>query len=99
MAALLSQVTGWMHTRTAKLAGHVLASVSLLSCLLFWLALLYAGASETVLIDLTGFQWLEIMGIAVIFAFIAAVFRSKLSWVALPIALIMFLFTMYVMGT
>jgi hypothetical protein len=59
----------------------------------------YAGAAETPLLKFTGFQWLEIMGVSVAFAAMAAVLRSKLWRVALAVAFVMFFFTMYVMGT
>ena len=55
--------------------------------------------TRTPLENLTGFQWLKIMAVAVIFAGIPTALRSKLWRLALPVALVMFFFVMYVMGT
>jgi len=88
-----------MGSRIARIAGHTFASLSLLISLIFWVNFFYAGAAETPLLTLTGLQWLEIYGIGVALSAISALLRSKLWRVALPVSLLMFFFTMYVMGT
>ncbi|HKV64104.1 MAG TPA: hypothetical protein VJO16_19515 [Candidatus Acidoferrum sp.] len=94
-----NQSTGWAGSRLARIVGHAFASLSLLICLIFWVGFFYAGAAETPLLKFTGLQWLEIDGVGVALSAIAALLRSKLWRVALPVSLLMFFFTMYVMGT
>jgi hypothetical protein len=99
MNSLPNEQTTWWRIGIAKLIGHVLASMSLTICLTFWFGLFYAGIAEKPILNFTGFEWLKIMGFAVALAAIATVFRSKLCYVALPLSLFMFFFTMYVMGS
>jgi hypothetical protein len=76
--------------------------MSLLACLTFWSGLFYPNPAETPMLNFTALQWLEIMGVGVILAIIAAALRSKLWRLALPVALIMFflvLYAVYVTGT
>lgn len=94
-----NQTTGWMGRRIARITGHVFASLSLLTCLIFWIDFFYVNATETPGLKFTGLQWLEIIGVGVALAAIAAGLQSKLWRVALPVSLLMFFFTMHVMET
>jgi len=49
--------------------------------------------------NLTGFQWFKIMGVSLAMAIVAAVLRSKLWKLALPVSVVMFFFIWYVMVT
>ena len=93
------QPLGWRHSRTARIIGHILASISLLPFVSFWMDFFYVNASEEPGLPLSNLQWFKIMGLAVVLAIGAAVLRSKLWRVALPIALVMLFFVMYVMGS
>ena len=55
--------------------------------------------THAVLLHLNGFQRFKVMGTAAILAAISAVLRSKLWRVALPVSLVTFFFTMFVMGS
>ena len=88
-----------VQRETSKLVGNLLACASLLCCLAYWVSFALYYVMGTNKLDLTGFQWFKVMGIAVILAGIATALRSRLWRVALPVALVMFLFVMYVMGT
>jgi hypothetical protein len=79
--------------------GHIFALMSLLPCFVFWLDFFYVNAAETPGLPVTGLQWLKIMGIGMLLAGIAAVLHSKLWRIALPVSLVMFFFTMYIVGT
>lgn len=88
------------HQRgSGRIIGHVAAALSLLCCLSFWILLALPFTWHTFLGSLTGFQWLKIMGASVVLGVIATLLRSKLWRVALPVSLVMFFFTMYVMGS
>jgi hypothetical protein len=79
--------------RRRKRIANVFALESLLICATFWMLLAAQRG------NLTGLQWLGLMGIAVASAVLAAILRSRLWTVALPASIAMFFFVMYVMGT
>ncbi|HEY2545948.1 MAG TPA: hypothetical protein VGI46_07780 [Candidatus Acidoferrum sp.] len=79
--------------------GHLCAALSLLCCLSFWLQMTLYFTTKVILIDFNGFQWFKFMGVAVVLAIVAVALGSKLWRVALPVSLLMFFFTNYVMGT
>lgn len=85
--------------RTARIIGHVFASMSLVICLVFLIDFFYSSAAEEPLLKFTGFQWFKTMIAAFALALIATVLNSKLWRIALPVTLLMFLFVTYVMGT
>lgn len=84
------------------------AYASLACVLLFWLAgalsYLQTGLHLTLpglswVIALPGWKWAMFEAFALLLAIVATVLRSKLWPIALSAALLMFLLTMYIMGT
>jgi hypothetical protein len=85
--------------RVVKLAGNTFAYGSLLCSAFFWFDLVFyyiPGAPKS---NATGSDWFRIMAAAVVLSGAAAARRVKLWKLALPVALAMFFFVMYVMGT
>jgi hypothetical protein len=68
-----------------------------LSFVIFWVDFFNVNATEQPGLPLTNLQWFKIMGFAVALAAMAAVLRSKLWCVALPVSLLMFFFTLCMM--
>jgi len=87
------------HHAQARLIGDIFATMSMLCCFSFVLdaALYFLGVH--ILAGLSGFQWFKFMGVALALAIVGTILRSKLWKIALPVSAVMFLFTMYVMGT
>jgi hypothetical protein len=85
--------------KAAKILGDGAGYASLACCLSFWLLLVLHLVGLDPLPGLTGFQLFKTMGVAVLLALIALLFRSKLWKLSLPFSVLMFLFTGYVMGT
>ena len=79
--------------------GHLCAALSLLFCLSFWFDMALYFTTKVILLRFNGFQWFKFMGVAVLLAIVSGLFRSKLWRLALPVSLLMFFFTNYVMGT
>jgi hypothetical protein len=65
----------------------------------FWLALAFSFVPGVPRTNLTGFQWLKIVAVAVLLAGVGAALRSRLWRIAVPLALVTFFLVMYVMGT
>jgi hypothetical protein len=82
-----------------KFVGHVFAYGSLLCSAFFWIDFAFYYIPRAPQLNLTGFDWLRIMAVAVILSGAAAACRAKLWKLALPVALAMFFFVLYVMGT
>jgi hypothetical protein len=85
----LVEQQGWVHSRIAKISGHALAVTSLLWSTFFWLLFFYINASETA-VGPTDRQELEISSASLLLAITAAILRSKVSWPAIPAALLTF---------
>lgn len=82
-----------------KVLGDISAYISLSLCTAFWIDFALHFIPGLPLPDLTGFQVFKIMGVAVLLA-VGALFSGSRLWkLALPFALVMFFFTMYVMGS
>ena len=90
-----------IHTTKERLSNG-LAYVSLACSLSFWLD---AGLGYLELpglkwlASLPGWKWALFEAFALLLAIVATVLRSKLWQIALPVALLMFLLTMYIMGS
>jgi len=85
--------------KVVKLAGNVFAYSSLLCSVFFWIDWAFYYIPGAPKMNTTGFDWFRIMAVAVILSGAAAACRVKLWKLALPVALVMFFFVMYVMGT
>jgi hypothetical protein len=85
MNSLSNEHPIWSRRGLAKVVGHVLALMSLIICLMFWLGMFYTAAAEEPFLNFSGFAWLKIMGFAVALAVIATALRSKLWYGALPV--------------
>jgi len=84
------------------------AYASLACALSFWLAgaLSYLQTGLDIrlsglgwVVTLPGWKWALFEAFALLLAIVATVLRSKLWRIALPVAFLMFLLTMYIMGT
>ena len=97
---LISLSARLKHSRTAHRLGNVAAWTSLLCSASLWIVfpLSYIPALSR-LQHPTVFDFFRIMAVGVVLAGIAAVCRVKLWRVAVPVAIVMFLFVMYVMGS
>ena len=82
-----------------KFVGHVFAYGSLLCSAFFWMAFAFHYIPRVPQVNLTGFDWFRIMAVAVILSGAAVACRAKLWKLALPVALAMFFFVLFVMGT
>lgn len=87
------------QSATTERLGTVFAYASLGCTLLFWVEFALSRVPGVPGQNLTGFQWFKIMAVAVVLAVAAIPLRSKLWKLSLPVAIAMFLFIMYVMGT
>jgi len=65
----------------------------------FWLWAILNSIPNGPKLALPGLWWLGIMGVGIACAGIAAIGRSKLWFLAMPLAIGMFLFVMYVIGS
>ena len=84
---------------SGRMIGNVCAALSLLCCLSFLTLIAVCFITRVDPVKLTGFQWLKIMGLAVVLALVSAVLQSKLWRIAVPVSLAIFFLTMYVMGS
>ena len=97
---LISLSARLKHSRTANRLGNAAAWASLLCSASLWIAFpigyipVFAGLQHA-----TAFDFFRIMAAGVVLAGIAAVCRVKLWRVAVPVAIVMFFFVMYVMGS
>jgi hypothetical protein len=95
------------HLKKERLSGSF-AYASLACSLSFWLAgaLSYLQTGLHLRLpglgwvgNLLGWQWALFEAFALLLAIVATTLRAKLWRIALPVALLMFLLTMYIMGT
>jgi hypothetical protein len=83
----------------AKIAGNGFAYASLSCSAFFWINFAFYYVPGAPKLNLTGFDWFRIMAVAVILSGASVACRAKPWKLALPVALVMFFFVMYVMGT
>jgi hypothetical protein len=95
MAERLNERNDWTNLSSVKLSAHIVALASLLWSTFFWLLFFYMNAFYINPVRLGVRQLLQISGASLVLAAAAAFFRSKLSWVAVPVALLTFSFLMY----
>jgi hypothetical protein len=95
---LSDPANGGPHT-AIKIAGNAFAYGSLLCSAFFWIDLAFYYIPHAPKLNLAGFDWFRIMAVGVILSGAAVACRAKLWKIALPVALAMFFFVMYVMGT
>ena len=82
-----------------RLLGNVAVTLSFVCSLSIWvLATIYVTTGVDLLL-LTGWQWLIVNAVGVIFALIGGILRSRSWWLAFPVSCSMFFLVMYVMGT
>jgi len=84
---------------TVKALGDGSAYLTLFLCTAFWIEFGLHFVPGFPLLELTGFQVFKIIGVAVLLAVVALILRSRICKLALPFALSMFFFTIYVMGS
>src|SRR6266403_62643 len=93
---------------TREHVPNMLAYASLVCSLSFWLAfgLSYLQTASHLrllglawVVRLPGWRWALFEAFALLLAIVATALRSKLWVIALPVALLMFLLTMYIMGS
>ncbi len=87
------------HHKVVKLTGNAFAYASLFCSAFFWINFASYYVPHAPKLNLTGFDWFRIMAVAVILSGASVACRAKLWKLALPVALLMFFFVMYVMGT
>jgi hypothetical protein len=100
MASQLTTGADLKLNKVAKFVGNIAAYASLCCSASPWVdgGLLYVfhfSWSNR----LTGFHFFKIMAVGLLLSVISAACRAKLSVVAVPVALVMFFFVMYVMGS
>ena len=78
--------------------ANVSAYASVLCSIAFWVGFILSHFPNKLRFNLDRFNWLRIMAGAVALAALAALLHSKLSKVALTVALLTAFFVMYIMG-
>ena len=84
---------------TRRTVGNISAFSSLVCALSFWLGFALSHAPRLPQLNLSPLHWLTIEGMAVVLAIVATILRSRLWATSLTLAVAMFLFTMYVIGS
>ncbi len=82
-----------------KFSSDTFAFTSLACSLSFWLGLILSYIPGVPRLNLPGLGWLAILAIGVVLAGVAAIRRSKLWPLAVPLALGTFLFVIFVIGS
>jgi hypothetical protein len=100
MASQLTTGADLKLDKVAKFVGNIAAYASLGCSASTWVTVgLFYVFHFSWLHRLTGFDFFRIAGVGVILSLISVACRVKLSFVAVPLALVMFFFNMYVMGS
>jgi len=84
---------------TRRTAANVSAFASLVCALSFWLGFALSHAPRLPQLNLSPLHWLAVEGLAVVLAIIATILRSRFWATSLALAVVMFFFTMYVIGS
>ena len=86
---------------TSESSSAAFAYASLVCSLSFWLCLMLSYFESVVTASLSGGRWLAIQGTGILLAVVAAVlnFEKRLWIFCLGLALVTFLFVMYVIGS
>jgi hypothetical protein len=82
-----------------KIAARVFGYASLGCSLLFWIGLGLSYFPAAPQLDSTGPFWVGLSAIALVLGVVAAVLRSRVSLIAIPLAVITFLLCLIVMAT
>ena len=82
-----------------KLVANISAYASLICVFLFWLGFGLGYMPSLPQLNLSPLHWLEVEGLGVVLAIVAALLRSRIWRVSLIVSLIMFFFTMFVVGS
>ena len=88
-----------VRSRPIRILRDGSAYISVSCSVSFWILIALSFVPRLPLPLLTAFQVFKIMGVSLVLANVALLLRSKLWRVALPGALLMLFFTMYVMGS
>jgi len=88
-----------LRSKTVRILGDGPAYSSLTGSVSFWILLALSFVPRFPLSQAMGFRVLKIMGVSLVLAILSLRLRSKLWLVALPVALAMFFFTKYLMGS
>jgi hypothetical protein len=93
----LNQAPGQPSTKPHWIA-NVSAGASILFSIAFWIGFVVSHFPTKTRFNFDGFNWLRIMAGAIALAALATLLHSKLSKVALAVALLTAFFVMYIMG-
>jgi hypothetical protein len=99
MASQLTTGADLKLDKVAKFVGNIAAYASFCCSASMWVDGLFYMLHFSWLNSLTGFDFFKITGVGLLLSVISAACRARISFVAVPVAAVMFFFTMYVMGS